>query len=1013
MQLKDTLNLPQTSFPMRASLTTREPARLAHWEKMGLYQRIQTKNAAKPAFVLHDGPPFTNGDVHIGTALNKLLKDMVLRYKTERGHRTPYVPGWDCHGLPIEVKAMKEAREKNKFSSPGAADIRQECVNYSRRYIKTQRKQFQRLGILADWITPYFSEDAAGNDTIADETGNSKEYRTMDPGYEAAELRAFAEFVEKKLVYRALKPVLYSIPYETALAEAEIEYKDHVSPSIYVKFPVPIEEARKFGLPTDKPLFVVIWTTTPWTLPANLAIAVHPKLEYVVFKRNPIPQDNFEGEYLIVAEARLQDFLKTTKLLEVHLKVENGPAQISDISNDPEIMAKLSVLKIAGAKLEYLQPRHPFIERASPIVLAEYVTTDTGTGCVHTAPGHGLDDYHTGLKYKLPIYCPLDHKARYILKDKIPRDQQPDGEIPAELEGITVLETKGKCPANDKVIEILKQKNALVSNPIAYPHQYPHCWRSKTPVIFMAMYQWFIALDKPFIDNKKQRQSSLRELAKTSISTVRWVPASGENRIRGAVETRPDWCISRQRVWGVPIPAFYGPNGEVYIDAAVIRSIADKIENEGILSWFVKETDTLLKDISVPSDWVKPLTHGKDTLDVWLDSGTSHYAVLKKNKDLTWPADLYLEGSDQHRGWFQSSLWTALATDAAPPYRAVLTHGFVVDEGGRKISKSDGKPQTADDYVKKYGADLIRFWIASEDFRHDITLSENIFTHVSNAYRNLRNTFCFLLGNLADFDPTRHAVGPEHFTALDKWALNKFHVLSDEVTAHFDAYDFHLGVKAIDNFVSVTLSRQYHDILKDRLYTFAPDWPERRAAQTAMYAILRGLLGLLAPMLPFTTDEAWSHLAAGNDFTEDSIHLQPWPEPDAAWASPTFVQAAADIETILKFRERIYEKLEVLRQEKKIGKSLDAQVILTGSAEPMPLLRRYADDLPEMFIVSQVHLNDGPAEAIDIAVDPASGIRCPRSWRWVPELVAVEGFDEKVSPRDRAALLAKYAPQKT
>jgi len=948
MQLKDTLNLPQTSFPMRASLTTREPARLAHWEKTGLYQRIQQKNAGKPTFVLHDGPPFTNGDVHIGTALNKLLKDMVLRYKTERGHRTPYVPGWDCHGLPIEHKVAKELREAKKELSP--AELRGECAAFSARFIEKQRGQFQRLGVLADW---------------------AHEYKTMNPSFEAAELRAFAQFVERGLVYRSKKPVYWSIPFETALAEAEIEYKDHVSPSIYVKFPVPHDEAKKFGLPTDKPLFVVIWTTTPWTLPANLAIAVHPNVTYRVVQAG--------GEYLLMAEPLMEAVLKACKL----------EVTSTDVS-------------LKGIKLEKLQARHPFIDRASPILLAEYVTTDTGTGAVHTAPGHGMEDYLTGLKYGLEIYCPVDDHGKYV----------NDGKIPAELVGVTVLESKGKCPANDKVLEILGQKGVLLHKE-NFNHSYPHCWRSKTPVIFRAVDQWFIALDKSFTDANNKAQEGLRALAKNSIGSVKWVPAGGENRIRGAVETRPDWCISRQRAWGVPIPAFFGADNTAYLDASVIRAMADKFEKHGSNLWFEQDAEKLLEGVEAAKNWPRPLKKSTDTLDVWIDSGSSHFAVLKQNPELTWPADLYLEGSDQHRGWFQSSLWTALATAAAPPYRAVLTHGFVVDEGGRKISKSDGKPQTADDYVKKYGADLIRFWIASEDFRHDITLSENIFTHVSNAYRNLRNTFCFLLGNLADYDASRHAVSPEHFTALDKWALNKLHTLIAEVTANFDAYDFHLGVKAIDNFVSVTLSRQYHDILKDRLYTFAPDWPERRAAQAAMHAILRGLLGLLAPVLPFTTDEAWSHLAAGNDFTEDSVHLQPWPEQNALWASPAFEQAAGEIEEILKFRERIYEKLEVLRQEKKIGKSLDAQVTLTGSVAPMPLLRRYADDLPELFIVSQVHLVDAPLETLDIVVAPATGVKCPRSWRWVPELVAVEGFDEKVSPRDRAALLAKYAPQKT
>jgi isoleucyl-tRNA synthetase len=950
MLLKDTLNLPQTEFPMRGNLTVREPARLAHWEKIGLYQKIQARNAELPPFILHDGPPFTNGDVHIGTALNKLLKDVVLRHKTMRGHRTPYVPGWDCHGLPIEHKVAKDLREQKKTLTP--AELRAECAAFSARFMSKQRAQFQRLGILADW---------------------AHEYKTMDPAYEAAELRAFAEFVERGLVYRSKKPVYWSIPCETALAEAEIEYKDHVSPAIYVKFPVPAGEATKFGLPSDQPLSIVIWTTTPWTLPANLAIALHPNIAYRVLQT--------AGGNLLVAEPLAESVIKECGL-----------------------QATLGAESWVGKKLEHLQARHPFIDRASPVVLADYVTTDTGTGAVHTAPGHGLEDYQTGLKYGLDIYCPLDDHGRYV----------NDGKIPAELVGVSVLELKGKCPANDKVLEMLTTRGALLANH-PYAHQYPHCWRSKTPVVFRAMDQWFIGLDKPFVDAKGHPQHSLRSLAQQSIGGVQWIPAGGENRIRGAVESRPDWCISRQRSWGLPIPAFFGPKNEAYLDGNVIRALADKFEKYGSNLWFEQDAEALLAGIAAAKDWPYPLKKSADTLDVWLDSGCSHAAVLKQHPELTWPADLYLEGSDQHRGWFQSSLWTALATDGAPPYRAVLTHGFVVDENGRKLSKSDGKPQTADDYVKKYGADLIRLWIASEDFRHDITLSENIFKQVTDTYRGLRNTLMYLLGNLAGFDPVRDAAGPGDFTPLDQWVLHKLHLLLGEVTAAFDAYDYHTGVKAIDHFVSVTLSRQYHDILKDRLYTFAPAWPARRAAQTAMHAILRSLLGLLAPVLPFTTDEAWSHLTAQSDFTDDSIHLQPWPRAEAAWSSPAYVQAAGEIDAILKFRERVYEKLEALRQEKKIGKFLDAQVTVAGSdaAEPMAVLRRHVDSLPELLIVSQVRLVAGAGDLPEISVTPAAGVRCPRSWRWVPELVAVEGFEEKVSPRDRDALLAKYAPQNT
>ncbi|MGA2051961.1 MAG: isoleucine--tRNA ligase [Opitutales bacterium] len=994
MQLKDTLNLPRTDFPMRGNLTAREPARLAHWEKIGLYRRLQEKNATRPAFVLHDGPPFTNGDVHIGTALNKLLKDTVLRFQSARGHRTPYVPGWDCHGLPIEHKVSKELRDQKRTLTP--AELRAECAAFSARYIEKQRAQFQRLGVLADWV---------------------HEYKTMAPAYEAAELRAFAHFVEHGLVYRSKKPVYWSIPCETALAEAEIEYKDHVSPSIYVKFPVPNAEIERFNklhglnLPTDKPLSVVIWTTTPWTLPANLAIAVHPNEEYQVI--------DLENEYIISAQklaAKLPDAIRNKPI---------DPLEVVKGDKTPGFRTRTATAGtlVKGSALEGLQPRHPFIDRASPIVLADYVTMDTGTGCVHTAPGHGLEDYQTGLKYKLPIYCPLDDKGCYIPNSKIPSGEYPEGDMPPELVGVTVLEGKpGKCPANDKVLEILTARGALLAN-TPYQHQYPHCWRSKTPVVFRAMDQWFIGLDRPLSGKhhgpaaaSQTNTETLRQKALAAIGQVKWIPAAGENRIGGAIASRPDWCISRQRAWGVPIPAFFGPHGHAYLEPSVIRALADKFEQHGSSLWFEQDAEQLLAGIHQAQHWPRPLKKSADTLDVWLDSGCSHFAVLKRPElHLAWPADLYLEGSDQHRGWFQSSLWTALATDGAPPYKAVLTHGFVVDENGRKLSKSDGKPQTADDYVKKYGADLIRLWIASEDFRADITLSENIFQHITNTYRSLRNTLMYQLGNLAGFDPPHDAVAPGQLTPLDQWVLHRLHHLVTEVTAAFDAYDFHLGVKAIDQFVSVTLSRQYHDILKDRLYTFAPDSPERRSAQTAIHAVLRALLGLLAPVLPFTADEAWSHLAANSDFTDDSIHLQSWPTPDPAWITADFQQTAADIDALHKFRERINEKLELLRQEKKIGKSVDAVVTLAGDEEPMPLLERHHAILEELFIVSRVTLLRQPGP-LEITVAPAADsgfLRCPRSWRWVPELVAVDGFEEKVSPRDRDALLAKFAPQKT
>ncbi|MDR0901888.1 MAG: isoleucine--tRNA ligase, partial [Opitutaceae bacterium] len=730
---------------MRANLVGREPARLAHWEKIGLYDAIQKKRAAAPAFVLHDGPPFTNGDVHIGTALNKSLKDITLRYKTMRGFRTPYVPGWDCHGLPIEQKVTQRLRAENKQVS--TAEMRALCDAFSEEWIATQKRQFKRLGVLADW---------------------PREYKTKAPAFEADIVRTFAAFVEKGLVYRSKKPVYWSIPFETALAEAEIEYKDHVSPSIWVKFAVPAAEAEKFGLlatgnasdaATAKPLFVVIWTTTPWTIPANLAIAVHPEVDYVVA--------DLGAERVIVAEALLGAVLAAAK-------IDAAP-----------VIAK----KLKGSELEGLAPRHPFIDRASPVVLADYVTTESGTGCVHTAPGHGAEDYLTGLKYRLPIYCPVGGDGRYL----------DDGQVPADLVGLTTLETvediaaRRTSPANIAVLKKLDAAGALLAK-ARYPHSYPHCWRSKTPIIFRAVDQWFVSLDRG-------GDASPRAVALDAIPGVQWVPAWGGARIRGAVESRPDWCVSRQRSWGVPLVCFYDEKKNAWLDAGVIRAVADKIATRGTNYWYDAAPAEILDGVALPAGWPAPaaLACGRDTLDVWLDSGSSHAAVLARGQGGTqWPADLYLEGSDQHRGWFQSSLWTGVIARGAAPYKAVLTHGFIVGKDGKKISKSGQyeKPPTSDNYVNQYGADIIRLWVASQDFAQDITVSDldkdlkdkgSILNIVAEIYRLFRNTFRYQLSNLSDFDAARDAVPLEKMDALDRWALHQAARLVRECTAAYDA----------------------------------------------------------------------------------------------------------------------------------------------------------------------------------------------------------------------------------
>jgi isoleucyl-tRNA synthetase len=952
--LKDTLQLPKTDFPMRAGLAQREPGRVAHWEKIGLYEAIQKKHAQGPVFVLHDGPPFTNGDVHIGTALNKSLKDTVNRYKSMRGFRTPYVPGWDCHGLPIEQKVSREVQEQKLNLT--TAELRARCDAFSESWIKKQTAQFKRLGVLGDW---------------------ERGYKTKSPAFEADIIRTFAAFIEQDLVYRSKKPVYWSIPFETALAEAEIEYKEHISPSIWVKFAVPPTEVPKFGLPADKPLFVVIWTTTPWTLPANLAIAVHPEVDYVVA--------DLGAERIIVAEALLGSVLKAAKF-------EAQPT-----------IAK----KVKGAELEGLAARHPFIDRASPIVLAEYVTTESGTGCVHTAPGHGAEDYQTGLKYKLEIYCPVGDDGRYL----------DDGRVPADLVGLTTLETvedlekKRTSPANIAVLKKLDAAGALLAKE-RYTHSYPHCWRSKTPIVFRAVDQWFVSLDK-----HGHRDIALRQIEKIA-ATHGWIPAHGEARIRAAVESRPDWTISRQRVWGVPIPAFYDEKKNAYMDAGVARGIADKFAQHGTNFWYDATVEQLLEGVKLPPAWPAPsqLTRGRDTLDVWFDSGSTHAAVLRRNQGEThWPADLYLEGSDQHRGWFQSSLWTSVIAFNAAPYKAVLTHGFIVGKDGKKISKSGQyeKPPTSDNYVAQYGADVIRWWIASQDFREDIRVSDldkdlknpsSILNVVAESYRLIRNTFRYQLSNLFDFEVARDTVPIDQMDTLDRWALHQTAALIRDCTAAYEAYEFHRVYQLCNQFCSVTLSATYHDILKDRLYTLGTDSPLRRSSQTAIYHIFNSLVRLLAPVLTFTCDEAWAYATAKTEYTSDSVHLQDWPVAPAEWTNATL---DADVAALLRVRSQVNEAIEPLRAAGKLGKSLDAAVTLTAPAnDPLQgVLEKHRDFLPELFIVSHVTLGSATGAALHVGVRPCSElgfVRCPRCWRWVPALESSPHGD--VCPRCAEAL---------
>ena len=915
MNYKDTLNLPQTGFPMKASLVEREPQRLEQWYAENLYARIRERHAqAEETFVLHDGPPFANGDVHIGTALNKILKDAILKFQTMRGKNVPYVPGWDCHGLPIEFKVVQELRKAGREDA-SPAEIRRECEAYARKYIDHQRTQFKRLGVFGDWENPYL---------------------TLDKKYEADELRLFADIVEKGFVYRGKKPVYWSIPCRTALAEAEVEYADHVSQSIFVKCPVEGQEDT----------FLIIWTTTPWTLPANLAVAYNSQFTYVR------------------AKVGTETYLLERKLLP---KVAEtcGWENVETLG------------EISGAELGELRYVHPFIDKTGPVLAGDtFVENSTGSGFVHIAPGHGLEDYGLGSQNGLPIYSPVDDAGKLAHTDDLPAEAQ----MPAELVGQSILEKNGTSEANEAVLALLRRLNRLVHHE-KYSHSYPHCWRSKTPVIFRAMDQWFIKID----------HENFRQQALAAINEVNWVPGWGQNRIEGAVEGRPDWCISRQRTWGVPIPAFYAGT-EPILDARIVRNTAALIEEHGSNVWFERDTAALWTDVK-PTDWEGPEPDGKsmDTLDVWIDSGSSSRSVIMQRPELhhaekegveNWQADVYLEGSDQHRGWFQSSLLLSLAGNGAPPFKTVLTHGFMVDADREKISKSKqgqggyAKPQTSEAYVGEYGADIVRLWVASQDFRNDITVSNERIKKVAETYRNLRNALRYQLSNLYDFDPTQHTVADSELTPLDRWILDQFTAMQDDVTGAYERFEYHVVYQRISQFVSVELSSVYHDCVKDRLYADAADSPRRRATQTTLLRLCSGLARMLAPICVFTSEEAWEFLPGDK---ADSVHLADWPEESLNLTD----EERADWENLFALREPALAELEKARQEKLIGKALEARVTITANPEALKTAQAHAETLRELINISQLKLTeDTSAEAAAYSVTKAEGTKCSRCWRW-------------------------------
>lgn len=933
MDYKATLNLPKTDFPMKANLPQREPEMLARWAAERLYERIQEARRGCEPYILHDGPPYANGRIHIGHALNKILKDIIVKSKTMSGYQVPYVPGWDCHGLPIEHQVLKELGDKKRDLD--ALAIRKLCKEYAEKYVAIQREEFQRLGVLGDWQQPYL---------------------TLNPRYEATILREFGRFVERGGVYKGLKPVLWCTHDQTALAEAEVEYDDHTSPSVYVKFPLaspPTILSKRFGgpsFPNDvQTVAVLIWTTTPWTLPANQAVCLHADIDYAFVQVG--------HELLIMAE----------KLVE-------SVAKACDLSG-----YQVVAVKKGGEGFEGLETQRPLTTGLSPILLGDFVTLDQGTGCVHIAPGHGMEDYLLVLDHnakasvgeRLEILAPVDDGGKFTAA------------VP-DFAGQHVFK------ANPKIVERLKENGRLLGHG-TLKHSYPHCWRCKQPVIFRATEQWFVSMET----------NELRKEALAEIERVRWIPAYGRDRIKGMIENRPDWCLSRQRVWGTPIPGFTCVKcGKVMADPGVIDHVADLIEQHGTDYWFANRADSLLPvGTSCDACGGTEFEKERDILDVWFESGVSYAAVLKSRQ--WWPANLYLEGSDQHRGWFHSALLAGVITDHRAPYEAVLTHGFVLDGAGRKMSKSAGNVVAPQDVIKQSGAEILRLWVSAQDYREDLRISQEILNHLIEAYRKIRNTCRFLLSNLYDFDPGQHRVPFEELPELDRWALMRLGELIPRVRKSYDEFEFHAIFHALNNFCSVDLSAVYLDILKDRLYTFRKDSPMRRASQTVLFDILVALTKLMAPVLSFTADEIWRMLpeVVRAESKADSVHLALFPEADARWSDSVLAERW---ERLLDVRTAVQAALEVKRRDKVIGAPLEARVVIEANSERYEFLKQYQQDLSSVFIVSDVELRSvhHPPLSPDfsIRVEKATGEKCERCWNYRP---AVGSFADHPTLCDR------------
>jgi len=897
MEYRHTLNLPKTDFPMKANLAKREPDILKAWEAKGTYRQLSQRAKGRPKYILHDGPPYANGNIHIGTALNKILKDFIVKSKFMVGFDSHYVPGWDCHGLPVEHEVEKSLGSKKGELS--TVEIRRRCRDYAAKFVGIQREEFERLGVFGEWENPYL---------------------TMNFEYQATIVREFGKFLLNGSVYKGKKPVHWCPTCKTALAEAEVKYEDHRSSSIYVRFKMVSDIGYVFPSLRGKPVFVIIWTTTPWTIPANLAIALHPDFTYVAV--------DVGGEVYILAEGLLEEVMKKFGI------------------------KKYEVLeKFPGKKLEGFKCRHPFLDRDSLIILASYVTLDTGTGCVHTAPGHGQEDYESGVQYGLEVYSPVDDDGRFT-KDVL------------FFAGQFVFD------ANDAVNKKLAEVGALLKEEMMV-HSYPHCWRTNDPIIFRATEQWFISMDK-----KGLRQNALK-----SINEVTWIPPWGRDRIYGMIENRPDWCVSRQRVWGIPITVFYcSACKQLLVNQETIDHIARLFEEKGADIWFEEGAHHLLpKGTQCTQCGGKDFTKEMDILDVWFDSGVSYAAVLEKRTELEFPASLYLEGSDQHRGWFHSSLLTSVGTRGRAPYRSVLTHGFVVDGEGKKMSKSAGNVIAPEEVINQLGADVLRLWVAAEDYKDDIKISSEILKRLADSYFRIRNTYRFLLGNLYDFHPEKDRIPYRELHEIDQWALHQLQKLIARVREAYECFEFHTVYHSVQNFCAVEMSALYFDILKDRLYTFSSHSRGRKSAQTALYEILKALTCLMAPILSFTAEEVWNHLPPEPGKAE-SVHLTSFPEVKSEYLDDGLSERW---ERIWEIRAIVTKALEEARKEKVIGLSLDAQIHLHIPEKVFSFLECYEKDLKSIFIVSSVTLHQTKDEKeVRAEVLRADGKKCERCWNY-------------------------------